>query len=117
MVDPGLRALLSRTLHHSLEQMLFSEMWFVTGIPSSSRRNRTIPSIECKREPGQALIPSTPPSVWNLDSTYLFLLLVEVVNDDTNEKVQGEEGTEDDEDDKVDVHVEVVLPLRLFFIL
>lgn len=50
-------------------------------------------------------------------STYLFLLLVEVVNDDTNEKVQGEEGPEDDENDKVDIHVEVVLPLGLLFIL
>lgn len=50
-------------------------------------------------------------------STYLFLLLVEVVDDDTDEKVQGEERPEDNEDDEVDVHVEVVFPLRLLFIL
>ena len=47
------------------------------------------------------------------EETYLFLLLIEVINDDTNEQVQGEEGAEDDEDDKVDVHVDVVLILRL----
>lgn len=41
--------------------------------------------------------------------SYLFLLLVEVINDDTDEEVQGEERAEDDEDDKVDVHVQVVL--------
>jgi hypothetical protein len=43
--------------------------------------------------------------------------LVEVVNDDTDEKVQGEERPKDDENNKVDVHVEVVLPLGLLFIL
>lgn len=37
--------------------------------------------------------------------TYLSLLLVEVINDDTNEEVEGEEGTENNEDDKVQVHV------------
>lgn len=50
-------------------------------------------------------------------STHLFLLLVEVVDDDTDEKVQGEERPEDNEDDEVDVHVEVVFPLGLLFIL
>lgn len=65
------------------------------------------------RSPGRQ--PCTPRgSLW---STYLFLLLVEVVNDDTDEKVQGEERPEDDEHDEVDVHVEVVLPLGLLFIL
>lgn len=43
--------------------------------------------------------------------------MVEVVDDDTDEKVQGEERPEDDEDDEVDVHVEVVFPLGLLFIL
>lgn len=37
--------------------------------------------------------------------SYLFLLLVEVINDDTNEEVEGKERAEDDEDDKVDVHI------------
>ena len=36
--------------------------------------------------------------------TYLFLLFVEVVNDDTNEQIESEEGSEDDEEHKVDVH-------------
>lgn len=45
--------------------------------------------------------------------TYLSLLLVEVVDDDTNEQVEGEEGAEDDEDDKVQVHVQVDLLDRL----
>lgn len=47
------------------------------------------------------------------EETYLFLLLIEVVDDDADEQVQGEEGAEDDEDDEVDVHVDVVLILRL----
>lgn len=49
------------------------------------------------------------------ENTYLFLLLVEVVNDDTNEEVEGEESSKDDEDDKVDVHVEVDLVHWLLF--
>lgn len=61
--------------------------------------------------------PAPQEAQWLQDSenTHLFLLLVEVVNDDTNEEVQGEEGTEDDEDDKVDVHVEVDLIHWLLF--
>lgn len=50
-------------------------------------------------------------------STHLFLLLVEVVDDDTDEKIQGEERSKDDENDEVDVHVEVVFPLGLLFVL
>lgn len=46
--------------------------------------------------------------------TYLFLLLVKVVNDDTNEQVECEEGPKDDEDDKVEIHVQVHFILRLF---
>lgn len=45
--------------------------------------------------------------------TYLFLLLIEIVNNDTNEEVECEERAKDDEDDKVDVHVEVDLIRRL----
>lgn len=57
-------------------------------------------------------------NIWHIgkkleNKSYLFLLLVEVVNDDTNEEVQGEERAKDDEDDKVDVHVQVVLVDRL----
>lgn len=50
-------------------------------------------------------------------STYLFLLLIEVVNDDTDEQVQSEKGAEDDEDNKIYVHVDVVLVLGLLFLL
>lgn len=39
--------------------------------------------------------------------------MIEVIDDDTNEQVEGKEGAEDDEDDEVDVHVDVVLILRL----
>lgn len=46
-------------------------------------------------------------------NTYLFLLLVEVVDNHTNKEVESEERTEDDEDDKVEVHVEVHFVLRL----
>lgn len=38
-------------------------------------------------------------------TTYLFLLLVKIVNDDTDEEVQCEERPEDDEYHKVQVHV------------
>lgn len=49
--------------------------------------------------------------------TYLLLLLVKVVNNDTNEEVECEERAEDDEDDKVNVHVEVDLIRRLLLYL
>lgn len=39
--------------------------------------------------------------------TYLCFLLIEVVDDHSNEEVQGKEGAKDDEDDKVKVHVEI----------
>lgn len=45
--------------------------------------------------------------------TYLFLLLIEVVNYDPNEKIKCEEAAENDEDDEVQVHVHIVLPLGL----
>lgn len=41
----------------------------------------------------------------HLKNTYLLLLLVKVVYDDTDKQVQGEEGPEDDEDDEVEIHV------------
>lgn len=44
---------------------------------------------------------------------YLSFLLVEVIDDDTNEQVEGEEGAEDDEDDEVQIHVQVDLLDRL----
>jgi len=47
----------------------------------------------------------------------LFLLLIKVVNDDPNEEVERKEGAKDDEDDKVDVHDEIVLPVRLQLLL
>lgn len=49
----------------------------------------------------------------HLSPTYLFFLLIEVVNYDPNKEVQGEEATKDDEDDEVEVHVQVVFPPRL----
>lgn len=48
-------------------------------------------------------------------NTYLFLLLVEVIDDDADEQVECEERAKDDEDDKVDVHVQVDLIRRLLF--
>lgn len=47
--------------------------------------------------------------------SYLFLLLVEVVNDHTNEEIEGEEGAKYDENDKVDVHVDVDFIVGLVF--
>ena len=49
----------------------------------------------------------------HLSPTYLFFLLVEVVNDDANKEIECEEAAKNDEDDKVKVHVHVVLPLGL----
>lgn len=49
--------------------------------------------------------------------TYLFLLLVEIVNNDANEEVECEEGAENDKDDEVYVHVEVDLIRRLLLYL
>lgn len=49
------------------------------------------------------------------NESYLFLLLVEVVNDHTNEEVEGEEGAKYDENDKVDVHVDVDFIVGLVF--
>lgn len=46
-------------------------------------------------------------------NTYLFLLLIEVIDDDTNEEVEGKEGAEDNEDDEVQVHVKVRFVVRL----
>lgn len=49
--------------------------------------------------------------------TYLFLLLVEIVDNDADEKVQCEESAKDNEDDKVHVHVKVDLIRRLLLYL
>ena len=46
-------------------------------------------------------------------STYLFLLFVEVINNDSDEKVERKERAEDDEEDEVEVHVDVDFPDRL----
>lgn len=42
-------------------------------------------------------------------------MLVEVVDDDADEEVEGEEGAEDDENDEVEVHVQVDFILGLVF--
>lgn len=47
------------------------------------------------------------------DATDLFLLHVEVVDDDTDEEVEREEGAEDDEEDEVEIHEDAHLALRL----
>lgn len=41
------------------------------------------------------------------NDTHLSFLLIEIVNDHSDEEVEGEEGPKYDEDDKVKVHVEV----------
>lgn len=47
-------------------------------------------------------------------NTHLSFLLIEIVNNDANEEIEGEEGAEYDEDDKVEVHVEVYFSDGLF---
>lgn len=44
---------------------------------------------------------------------YLFFLLIEVFNDDTNEQIQGKEWTEYDKEDEVQVHVNIDFSLGL----
>lgn len=51
----------------------------------------------------------------NVRNTYLLFLLVEIIYDDTNKQVQGEEGPKDDENNKVKIHVQTFLILRLEF--
>ena len=46
-------------------------------------------------------------------NTYLFLLFVEIINDDTNKQIEGKEGSKNDEKDKVEVHVDVDFPYGL----
>lgn len=45
--------------------------------------------------------------------TYLLFLLIEVINDDTNEQIQGEKRPKNDKDDKIQIHVQVVFILGL----
>lgn len=47
-------------------------------------------------------------------NTHLSFLLIEVVNNDTDEEIESEEGAKYDEDDKVQVHVEVNFSDGLF---
>ena len=47
------------------------------------------------------------------DDIHLLFKRIEVVNDDPDEEVEGEEGATDDEDDKVEVVVEACFILRL----
>ena len=46
--------------------------------------------------------------------TYLFLLLIEIVYDDTNKEIECEEGSKYDENNKIQVHLQVDLILWLF---
>ena len=48
-----------------------------------------------------------------MTSTNLFLLHVEVVDDDPDEEIEGEEGAEDDEEDKVEIHPSPGFSFRL----
>lgn len=50
-------------------------------------------------------------SNWN---TYLLFLLIEIINYDTNEKIQGEECTKYNKDDKVKIHEKVIFIDWLF---
>ncbi len=60
-------------------------------------------------------IPRVKQWIGRKNGSYLFLLLVEVVNDHTNEEVESEEGAENNENNKVDVHVDVDFIVGLVF--
>lgn len=49
--------------------------------------------------------------------TYLFLLLIEIVNDYTNKEVEREKGSKYDENNKIQVHLQVDFILWLFVVL
>lgn len=51
---------------------------------------------------------------FKLGNTHLSFLLVEIVNNHTDEEIEGEEGAKNDEDDEVQVHVEIDFSHRLF---
>lgn len=59
--------------------------------------------------------PKPKQSIKGKNGSYLFLLLVEVVNNHTNEEVEGEEGAKYDENNEVDVHVDVDFVVGLVF--
>ena len=46
-------------------------------------------------------------------TTHLLLQSIEIINDDSNEEVEGEEGSTDNKDDKVEVIVEACFILWL----
>lgn len=46
--------------------------------------------------------------------TYLLLLLIEIVYDDSNKEIEGEKGSKYDENNKIQVHPQVDLILWLF---
>lgn len=50
-------------------------------------------------------------------NTYLLFLLIEVINDDTNKQIQGEERTKYYEDNKVKIHVKIDFIVRLLIYL
>ena len=49
--------------------------------------------------------------------TYLFLLFIKIINNDTNEQVEGEESSKYDEEHKVEVHEDVPFSNGLLAIL
>lgn len=48
-----------------------------------------------------------------VEQPYFLLLHVEVVNDDTNEEIESEKRSKDDEEDEVKIHRTTILSLRL----
>ena len=62
----------------------------------------------------QRLVSAGQTSHWQHGfNTHLFLLHVEVVNDDTNEQIESEKWSEDDEQHKIQVHEHSNLRYRL----
>lgn len=74
---------------------------------------RAASSVDFGHEARGQGLEDSPPLQKHLSPTYLFFLLIEVVNYDPNEEIECEEATENDEDDEVQVHVHIVLPLGL----
>lgn len=99
--------LIQRTLHKNL----LTKQKTISKLPTSPIINQQIsftPSF---------LYVDDPITTNDSTRTDLFLLDVEVFNDDTNEEIESEERSEDDEEDKVEVHsrpdLEHWLSLRL----
>ena len=93
----------------SLSEASFGQVFSSQCSNVSGSRSETSPGLLLRT----AKIQLTMMKASILDDIHLLFQRIEVVNDDPDEEVEGEEGAADDEDDKVEVVVEARFILRL----